>query len=97
MAKPEASPGVALVGHPGVRTSATSAASPPGTATHCPYCSLQCGMHLVPGASGIEVAGRAFPTNNGGLCVKGWTAAELLSHPERLTTPLQRSSAAPGG
>ena len=31
-----------------------------------------------------------FPTNRGGLCAKGWTAAELLGHPERLTTPLVR-------
>ena len=28
-----------------------------------------------------------FPTNRGGLCSKGWTAAELLDHPERLLTP----------
>jgi assimilatory nitrate reductase catalytic subunit len=31
-----------------------------------------------------------FPTNLGGLCAKGWTAAELLDHPERLTAPLVR-------
>jgi assimilatory nitrate reductase catalytic subunit len=31
-----------------------------------------------------------FPTNRGGLCRKGWTSAELLLHPERLTTPLLR-------
>ncbi len=36
----------------------------------------------------IEVGSRDFPTNRGGLCQKGWTAAELLDHPERLTTPL---------
>ncbi|MCW2653128.1 MAG: nasC [Mycobacterium sp.] len=33
-----------------------------------------------------------FPTNRGGLCAKGWTAAELLGHPERLTRPLVRDS-----
>jgi assimilatory nitrate reductase catalytic subunit len=33
----------------------------------------------------------AFPTNRGGLCSKGWNAATLLDHPERLTTPLIRS------
>ncbi|SPL96378.1 Assimilatory nitrate reductase large subunit [[Actinomadura] parvosata subsp. kistnae] len=32
-----------------------------------------------------------FPTNRGGLCVKGWTAAKLLDHPERLRTPLVRA------
>ncbi|MGB2568542.1 molybdopterin oxidoreductase family protein [Micromonospora citrea] len=38
----------------------------------------------------VEVLPRQFPTNRGGLCQKGWTAAELLDHPERLTTPLLR-------
>ncbi len=32
-----------------------------------------------------------FPTNLGGLCSKGWTAASLLDHPQRLLTPLVRS------
>ncbi|MHA7304921.1 molybdopterin oxidoreductase family protein [Arthrobacter sp. TMN-49] len=36
------------------------------------------------------ITGRQFPTNRGGLCRKGWTAAALLGHPERLTTPLLR-------
>ncbi len=31
-----------------------------------------------------------FPTNRGGLCSKGWTAANLLDHPDRLLTPLVR-------
>jgi assimilatory nitrate reductase catalytic subunit len=38
----------------------------------------------------VQVAARQFPTNRGGLCQKGWTAAELLDHPDRLTTPLVR-------
>jgi assimilatory nitrate reductase catalytic subunit len=60
-------------------------------ATHCPYCSLQCGMHLRPGTSNTWTVGeRDFPTNRGGLCQKGWTAAELLGHPDRLRTPLIR-------
>jgi assimilatory nitrate reductase catalytic subunit len=64
--------------------------------THCPYCALQCGMTLVEtpragtGRTRVEVLPRDFPTNQGGLCQKGWTAAELLDHPERLTTPLLR-------
>jgi assimilatory nitrate reductase catalytic subunit len=33
-----------------------------------------------------------FPTNRGGLCQKGWTAAELLTSPHRLTTPLLREA-----
>jgi assimilatory nitrate reductase catalytic subunit len=58
-------------------------------ATHCPYCALQCGMMLSERPSGeVSVGPRNFPTNRGGLCQKGWTAAQLLDHPERLTTPL---------
>ncbi len=58
--------------------------------THCPYCALQCGMSLRQRDSRVEVLPRDFPTNRGGLCQKGWTAAELLDHPERLTAPLVR-------
>jgi len=36
------------------------------------------------------VVGREFPTNRGALCQKGWTAADLLEHPSRLTSPLVR-------
>src|SRR5436190_18642753 len=62
------------------------------SATHCPYCSLQCGMHLqrTGEADGLTVLSRDFPTNKGGLCQKGWTATDLLVHPERLVTPLVR-------
>src|SRR5438270_8543324 len=58
--------------------------------THCPYCALQCGMTLNKAADAITVAARDFPTNRGKLCPKGWTATELLTHPERLQTPLLR-------
>ncbi|WP_433282110.1 molybdopterin oxidoreductase family protein [Pseudonocardia xinjiangensis] len=62
-------------------------------ATHCPYCSLQCGVHMARRDDGtIELTGRDDPVNRGGLCVKGANAAELLGHPERLTTPLMRHS-----
>jgi assimilatory nitrate reductase catalytic subunit len=60
------------------------------SATHCPYCALQCGMRLEPANNRLVVAVRDFPTNKGGLCRKGWTAAELLDAPDRLTTPLVR-------
>jgi assimilatory nitrate reductase catalytic subunit len=39
----------------------------------------------------LRVEGRDFPTNRAGLCQKGWTSAELLSSPDRLTTPLVRA------
>jgi assimilatory nitrate reductase catalytic subunit len=69
-----------------------SPAITPPVATHCPYCALQCGMMLVQGSGGLEVAARDFPTNKGGLCRKGWTAASLLSAPDRLTSPLARAN-----
>ena len=64
------------------------------TATHCPYCALQCGMNLVPENNGLLTVQprKEFPTNKGGLCQKGWTAADLLAHPERLLTPLVRGA-----
>lgn len=61
------------------------------TATHCPYCALQCAMWLEPAAEvPVRVTGRDFPTNRGGLCQKGWTSASLLRHQDRLTSPLVR-------
>ncbi len=62
----------------------------PAVDTHCPYCALQCGMTLTETAHGWAVAARDFPTNKGGLCRKGWSAAALLEAPDRLTTPLVR-------
>ncbi len=59
--------------------------------THCPYCALQCGMTVTAGPR-PAVGARDFPVNGGGLCQKGWTAAELLTSPARLTTPLMRDS-----
>lgn len=52
-------------------------------------------MVLSATGDGVEVGARDFPTNRGGLCQKGWTAADLLDHPDRLTTPLLRDR--PGG
>ena len=67
------------------------------TETHCPYCSLQCGMRLEStgrGAREVTVAPwPEFPTNAGGLCRKGWTSPALLRHRERLTSPLVRDRA----
>jgi assimilatory nitrate reductase catalytic subunit len=60
------------------------------TATHCPYCALQCGTVLTPSASGLAVQPADFPTNRGRLCHKGWTATSVLTVADRLTTPLVR-------
>ncbi|MBT2458163.1 molybdopterin oxidoreductase family protein [Streptomyces sp. ISL-86] len=65
------------------------------TATHCPYCALQCGMNLraEPGG-GASVEERAdFPVNLGALCGKGRTAPAVLSSRVRLTQPLIRTHA----
>ncbi len=40
-----------------------------------------------------EVSGdEDFPVNRGQMCIKGFTAAELLNHPGRLTSPLIRDA-----
>jgi assimilatory nitrate reductase catalytic subunit len=62
----------------------------PVTETHCPYCALQCGIALRPVTSSIQLEPTDFDVNRGGLCAKGWTAAELLDHPDRLLRPLVR-------
>jgi assimilatory nitrate reductase catalytic subunit len=59
--------------------------------THCPYCALQCGMTLERREGGYAVLGDpTFDVNAGDLCMKGFTAAEMLAHPERLLQPLVR-------
>ena len=50
--------------------------------THCPYCALQCSMTVSPT--------REIGAGDGGLCRKGWTSADLLTSPHRLTAPLIR-------
>lgn len=60
--------------------------------SHCPYCALQCAMTLTPVGARVEVAGRDFPTNRGGLCKKGWTSAELLDSGQRVTHPLLKQA-----
>ena len=62
--------------------------------THCPYCALQCATLLTPAGAApgpdqdpVSVAPRDFPTNRGGLCQKGWTAAAVLRAPDRVTAP----------
>ncbi|MFE3494104.1 molybdopterin oxidoreductase family protein [Streptomyces sp. NPDC059175] len=73
----------------------------PLIATHCPYCSLQCGMNLrargtqsTDPAEVVEVVERPdFPVNRGALCGKGRTAPAVLSSRVRLTGPLVRRPA----
>ena len=64
------------------------------TLTHCPYCAFQCGMRLAGPPRETQVkADPVFPVNKGALCIKGWTSAETLHHPERLLTPFVRNHA----
>jgi formate dehydrogenase major subunit len=56
--------------------------------TTCPYCSAQCGQHVVVG----NVDGTVYdiygdvdsPTNNGGLCAKGAGSIQLVNNARRL-------------
>ncbi|WP_306841535.1 molybdopterin oxidoreductase family protein [Paenarthrobacter nicotinovorans] len=43
-------------------------------------------------AAPLDVSGRDFPTNRGGLCRKGWTSASLLRHSGRVTEPMLKGS-----
>ncbi|MEU9604660.1 molybdopterin oxidoreductase family protein [Streptomyces sp. NPDC048057] len=75
-----------------VAAAAAAAAAGAATDTHCPYCSLQCGMRLTSGdGPAVTVVERpAFPVNRGALCGKGQSAADLLRPTSRLTVPLVR-------
>ncbi len=83
-----------VVGHSGTPSGSLGGNAPSeraGVATHCAYCGLQCAMTLTGStAADVTVSPRRFPTNRGGLCQKGWTSAELLRTPRRITTPLVR-------
>ncbi|MDQ6838510.1 MAG: nitrite reductase small subunit NirD, partial [Actinomycetota bacterium] len=78
-----------------------AAATEAPTATHCPYCALQCGMRLRvnddagsdDGAPVEVVADPTFPVNRGRLCVKGLTSVDLLARPDRLVHPMVRDRA----
>ena len=68
------------------------------TRTHCPYCAFQCGMTLTTqrgadAALSAEVkADPNFPVNRGQMCIKGFTSAALLTHTDRVQTPLLRDA-----
>ena len=69
--------------HPGTITRTTE--------THCPYCSLQCGMTMTAGdRPGHPGRRRTSRPTAAGCAPRAGSAAELLDHPERLTRPLVR-------
>ena len=50
-------------------------------------------MDLTCDGDRVEVTGnKRFPVNEGGLCLKGWSAAATLAHPDRLLSPLVRNA-----
>ena len=81
------------------------ASVPPGNPTvHrrvCPLCEAMCGVTLTPSAtepSGFKVRGDADdPVSKGFICPKGTALADVHFDPDRLTRPLLRDAAAPGG
>jgi assimilatory nitrate reductase catalytic subunit len=59
--------------------------------THCPFCGVQCAMHLHVSAGRVTgVEPRDYPHNRGSLCPKGVVAYQQVDHPDRLTFPLLR-------
>jgi len=61
--------------------------------TTCPYCG--CGCELVLEVLDGELAGvlpsKTHAVSRGSLCIKGWTAHEFVTSPQRLGEPLIRA------
>lgn len=62
--------------------------------THCPFCAFQCGIVMQIGPSRFVniTPDPEFPVNQGRMCIKGFSAAELLRSGDRITVPLKRKS-----
>ncbi|MDB5053548.1 MAG: nitrite reductase [Bacilli bacterium] len=62
--------------------------------SHCCFCSMQCGLELIPDASDKPIytvkPSSDFPVATGRLCQKGFNAMEHTIHPERILHPLKR-------
>ncbi|WP_309121971.1 molybdopterin oxidoreductase family protein [Paenibacillus sp.] len=61
--------------------------------SHCPFCSMQCGIELTltekePGWA-VRPSG-SFPVSTGRLCQKGYHSPRHAVHPDRITMPLVR-------
>lgn len=84
------------------RTSVAAAEGRAGSsiATHCCFCSMQCGMQVASapesGHGWIIRPSPDFPVATGRLCQKGLNALEHVVHRERLTAPLRRPDGAAG-
>ena len=62
--------------------------------TTCPYCAVGCNMLLqvLDGEIVGTLPAKTGPSNEGRLCIKGWTVREFIQYQDRLTTPLWRKN-----
>lgn len=60
--------------------------------TTCVYCGCGCGLYLqvLDGEIVGVLPAKEHPVSRGKLCIKGWNAASIATHPDRLKTPLIR-------
>jgi len=64
-----------------------------GPASHCCFCSMQCGIELVQEENGIAIRpSQRFPVATGRLCQKGLNAHQHVLHPSRVLKPLARQA-----
>jgi predicted molibdopterin-dependent oxidoreductase YjgC len=60
--------------------------------TTCPYCAVGCNMLLqvLDGEIVGTLPAKTGPSNEGHLCIKGWTVHEFVQYPDRLKQPMVR-------
>ncbi|HEY6553705.1 MAG TPA: molybdopterin-dependent oxidoreductase, partial [Vicinamibacteria bacterium] len=61
-------------------------------ATICPFCGSGCGMFL---AGSAAFPRRFHPVSQGALCLRGWSAGELLRSPARMLSAFRRDRGQP--
>lgn len=62
------------------------------SSTICPFCGSGCSLLL---AGGTSFPRRLHPVSEGALCLRGWSAGELLRSPRRITTAYRRDRGGP--
>jgi len=62
--------------------------------TTCPYCAVGCNMLLqvLDGEIVGTLPAKTGPSNEGRLCIKGWTVHEFIQYQDRLTSPFVRQN-----
>jgi len=62
--------------------------------TTCPYCAVGCNMLLqvLDGQIIGTLPAKTGPSNEGSLCIKGWSVHEFVQHKDRLLTPMLRQN-----